>query len=102
MTYGSRSFQGIAADAGSTALPCWGLFDKWISCIGLSAGTGTVQWSNDDGTTWTTLRDATGSPVAFTAAGVVEVPQAVRLLRILGASLAGASFALNYAEPTAR
>jgi hypothetical protein len=97
MTYNDSAFKVIAADAGSAALKTKGKFDKWISCIGLSAGTGTVQFSRDGSTNWTTLKDAAAADIVFAADGSLEIPNQVPFLRILGASLAGASFTLHYA-----
>lgn len=56
--------------------------DRCIQVVGTfgAGGTMTLQGSND-GSTWATLKDAFGTPIALTAAGIVQIMEIPRYIR---------------------
>lgn len=55
---------------------------KTVQALGTFNGsTITIQGSNDGGTTWTTLTDAQGNPLAFTAAAIEKIQEDPQLIR---------------------
>lgn len=46
-----------------------------------TGGTLTIQGSNDGGTTWATLKDAFGTALAVTAAGIYQVTELAEMIR---------------------
>lgn len=79
----------LAYDAGTStgdvgsALNMADFPDRSVQVLGPfgSGGSVTIQGSNDDGTTWATLRDPQGNNLTFTSAGlkaILELPQYIR------------------------
>jgi hypothetical protein len=71
----------LTGDVGS-AVPNATFTDRSVQVTGTFGGaTVTMQGSNDGGATWSTLNDAAGTPLTFTAAGIKQVLEVSQFIR---------------------
>ena len=70
-------------DGAAVELP--GFAERSVQVTGNFSGpaTLTMQGSNDGGTTWATLLDPFGNPIAFTAAGLKQIMELTKEIRPL-------------------
>lgn len=57
--------------------------DRCVQVTGTfgAGGSVTIQGSNDDGTTWSTLKDAFGTALTFTSAGIAQITELPQYIR---------------------
>lgn len=80
-----------AGETGDTAGFSAGFNDRSIQVAGTFGGTTVTVEGSNDGSNWATLNDVFGDPLSFTVAGLAQVLECTRYVRVKSTGGAGAS-----------